>query len=51
MLETQENPELMINQSIMNGWQGLFPIKNNIAARNHATDDTSWINNLDGEMF
>ncbi|MWN30986.1 hypothetical protein GQ595_00885 [Gilliamella sp. Pra-s54] len=50
MLEAQANPELIINQSIMNGWQGLFPIKNNTAVSNHSSD-TSWINNLDGEMF
>lgn len=50
MLEAQANPELIINQSIMNGWQGLFPLKNNAAVCNHSSD-TSWINNLDGEMF
>lgn len=49
MLEAQTNPELIINQSIMNGWQGLFPLKNNAAVSN--SNDTSWINNLDGEMF
>lgn len=49
MLEAQANPELIINQSIMNGWQGLFPLKNNTAVSN--SSDTSWINNLDGEMF
>lgn len=49
MLEAQANPELIINQSIMNGWQGLFPLKNNTAVSN--SNDTSWINNLDGEMF
>lgn len=49
MLEAQANPELIINQSIMNGWQGLFPLKNNAAVSN--SNDTSWINNLDGEMF
>lgn len=27
MLEEQANPEQVINQSIMNGWQGLFPDK------------------------
>ena len=50
MLEEQENPEAMINQSIMNGWQGLFPLKNAVAAGNPVSD-TSWINDLNGEMF
>ena len=49
MLEGQANPELIINQSIMNGWQGLFPLKVNTAVSN--SSNTSWINNLDGEMF
>ena len=50
MLEEQENPEAMINQSIMNGWQGLFPLKNAVAA-GKPVSDTSWINDLNGEMF
>lgn len=49
MLEAQANPELIINQSIMNGWRGLFPLKNHTAVGN--SNDTSWIKNLDGEMF
>lgn len=50
MLEEQENPEAMINRSIMNGWQGLFPLKKNIAVGSPVSD-TSWINDLNGEMF
>ncbi|OTQ74723.1 replication protein [Gilliamella sp. N-G2] len=50
MLEEQENPEAMINRSIMNGWQGLFPLKNALTTGSPVSD-TSWINDLNGEMF
>ncbi|MDF7667438.1 helix-turn-helix domain-containing protein [Orbaceae bacterium ESL0727] len=49
MLAAQDNPEEIINRSIMNGWQGLFPKQANIAAVNHSK--TAWINHLDKEVF
>ena len=59
MLEGQNNPEEVINQSIMNGWQGLFPAQKkakaitNISASNTPStqDETSWIDDIEGEFF
>ena len=59
MLEEQNNPDEIINQSIMNGWQGLFPTQKkakaitNISASNTPStqDETSWIDDIEGEFF
>lgn len=59
MLEGQNNPEEVINQSIMNGWQGLFPAQKkakaitNISASNTLStqNKTSWIDDIEGEFF
>ena len=59
MLEGQNNPDEIINQSIMNGWQGLFPTQKkakaitNISASNTPStqDETSWIDDIERDFF
>lgn len=59
MLEEQNNPDEIINQSIMNGWQGLFPTQKkaeaitNISASNTPStqDETSWIDDIERDFF
>lgn len=56
MLEEQNSPEAIINQSIMNGWQGLFPTKNKTititSTRNNTNiQDISWIDDIERDFF
>ena len=56
MLEEQNSPEAIINQSIMNGWQGLFPTKNKpitiTSTRNNTNiQDISWIEDIERDFF
>ena len=56
MLEEQNSPEAIINQSIMNGWQGLFPTKNKTITitstrSNTNIQDISWIEDIERDFF